>query len=83
MKVAHDHTSGAHKAFSIYTLFGQETSLHRINEKLYENGIEFYGDLEKLTEREFWKIIGRTTEQNIQKINEILGDFPVEFRRPH
>ena len=42
-----------HKILSIHTLFGQDTSLYRINEKLYEHGFEAYGQLENLTEAEF------------------------------
>lgn len=69
-----------HKRYSIHTLFGQDSSLHRINEKLYEHRIEIYGQLETITEAEFWEIIGRTTPKNKEKIQVLFRDFPICFR---
>ena len=72
-----------HKSLSIHTLFGQDTSLYRINDKLYEHGFEAYGQLESLTEAEFWEVVGRTSIENRRKIVALLKDFPICFKQTH
>lgn len=69
-----------HRSLSIHTLFGQEAALYRVNEKLYDRGLSSYGDIEALTEEEFWEVVGRVSLGNKEKIESILSDFPIAFR---
>lgn len=77
-----NHVSGGHsKMVSTYTIFGQSSPLHRINDKLYEHGIHTYGDLSTITEKQFWNIIDRTTPSNVERIKEIFILYPPDFKK--
>lgn len=71
-----------YKAVSIYTIFGQNSSLGKINDKLYDSGLHFYGDLDLISEKQFWRIVSRTSEGNKKKIKNILNIFPPKFKSP-
>lgn len=68
-----------YEALSIDSVFGGEKSLSVIVDKLRRSEVDFYYKLGNLTEDEFWKVIGRTTSSNRQKISQILEVFPPKF----
>lgn len=68
-----------YKKLSIFSVFGEDKGLSGIVEKLYSSNIDFYYKLESKSEKDFWSIVGRTTERNKEKIRRILQIFPPDF----
>jgi hypothetical protein len=69
-----------YKEFSIATIF-RNSGLLTLNDRLYDKGIGIYRQLDDITEDDFWKLVGRTSDQNREKIRDILQSFPPAFRR--
>lgn len=64
---------------SIDTILGQERYLENITEDLYRNGVCYGHELANLSEAEFRSLIGRTTEENIQRVKKRLRDLGIFF----
>ena len=70
-----------YKCFRVHSVLrGSNPYLHSISLKLEKNGIYYYRDLEQISESEFWKIVGRTTENNKSRMREILEYLPPNFQ---
>lgn len=65
---------------SVDTLLGQERYLEKITEELYRNRIYYGHELANLSETEFRRLVGRTTEDNIQRVKKRLYDIGLSFR---
>jgi hypothetical protein len=65
---------------SLTTIFGQVRYLESLTERLAKHDIFVGGQLEELTEQDFWRIVGRTTPDNKERVRDRMDELGMKFR---